>query len=107
MNRLARARHVLARRPWLYWLGVAALAAAAAWGAARGGAWVAAAGRGGGASGAVVVAPADLRPGDELAGHVEVRGRPGPMVPDGALPRVDGGAHARQHVSNGEILVRG
>ena len=28
MNPLARVRHVLARRPWLYWLGVAAVAGA-------------------------------------------------------------------------------
>jgi hypothetical protein len=107
MNPLARARHVLARRPWLYWLGVAVLAAAAAWGAARGAASVDAARRSWGTPRDVVVATADLAPGDGLAGRVEVRARPGPMVPDAALTRVDGAARARQHVSAGEILVRG
>jgi hypothetical protein len=106
MNPLARARHVLARRPWLYWLGVAVLAAAAAWGAARGASSVDAARRSWGTPRDVVVATADLAPGDALAGRVDVRSRPHPMVPDGAVTRIDPAARARQHVSAGEILVR-
>jgi hypothetical protein len=106
MNPLARARHVLARRPWLYWLGVAVLAATAAWGAARGAASVDAARRSWGTPRDVVVASADIAPGDALAGHVELRRRPRPMVPEGALTAIDAAAQARQHVSAGEIVVR-
>jgi hypothetical protein len=105
MNPLARARHVLARRPWLYWLAVALVAVGAAVAAARGAATVDAARRSWGSTREVVVATADLAPGDALAGHVEVRERPAPMVPADALSDLDGAARARQHVVAGEILV--
>jgi hypothetical protein len=106
MNPLARARHVLARRPWLYWAGVVALGAGAAVAAGRASASVDDARRQWGATREVVVATADLAPGDPLAGHVEVRSRPEPMVPAGAVTAFGPDAKARQHVSTGEILVR-
>jgi hypothetical protein len=105
MNPLARARHVLARRPWLYWLAVVLVAVAAAVAAARGAATVDAARRSWGTTREVVVATADLAPGDALAGHVELRARPTPMVPADALAEVDAAARTRQRVVAGEILV--
>jgi hypothetical protein len=106
MNRLARVRHVLARRPWLYWAAVVALAAGAALAAGHAAASVDDARRQWGATREVVVATADLAPGEALAGHVEMRRRPGPMIPNGALTTFEPAIRARQHVSTGEILVR-
>jgi hypothetical protein len=106
MNPLAKARHVLARRPWLYWAAVVALAAGAAVAAGHAAASVDDARRQWGATRDVVVATADLAPGDPLAGHVERRSRPGPMIPSAAVTTVEPTARARQHVSTGEILVR-
>jgi hypothetical protein len=106
MNPLARTRHVLARRPWLYWAAVVALAAGAALAAGDAAASVDDARRQWGATRDVVVATADLAPGDPLAGHVELRSRPGPMIPSGAVTTVEPAARARQRVSTGEILVR-
>jgi Flp pilus assembly protein CpaB len=107
MNPLARVRHVLARRPWLYWLAVLALAAGAGLVVAHAGASVDAARRNWGVTRDVVVASVDLAPGDPLAGHVEVRSRPGPMVPAAAITddELGDGARVRQHVGVGEILV--
>jgi hypothetical protein len=106
LNPLARARHVLARRPWLYWVAVVALAAGAALAAGHAAASVDDARRQWGATRDVVVATADLAPGDPLAGRVELSSRPGPMIPSGAVTTVEPTARARQHVSTGEILVR-
>jgi hypothetical protein len=106
MNPLARARHLLARRPWLYWAAIVALAAGAALAAGRAAASVDDARRQWGSTRDVVVATADLAPGDAVEGHVEVRSRPGPMIPAGAITTFEPGARARQHVSTGEILVR-
>ncbi len=105
MNPLARARHVLARRPWLYWSAVVALATGAGLVAAHAAAAVDDARRQWGATREVLVATAELAPGDALAGRVEVRSRPGPMIPSGAVTTVGPEAHARQHVEAGEILV--
>ena len=104
MNVVARARHVLARRPWLYWLAVALLGcgvaavvvdatsgierARLAWGQTRD----------------VLVATADVAPGDPVA--AERRALPGPMVPEAAVGDVSPRAVARQHVAVGEVLVR-
>ncbi len=97
----------MARRPWLYWLAVLTLAAGAGLVVARAGASVDAARRDWGATRDVVVASVDLAPGDPLAGHIEIRSRPGPMIPAAAVTDADelAGALARQHVGAGEILV--
>jgi hypothetical protein len=105
MNPLARLRHVLARRPWLYWLGVAAIAAAIGLIAVRAAASVDEARQRWGTTREVAVAIADLAPGDPLAGRVELRSRPLPMVPAAAVTELPDGARARQHVGTGEILV--
>ena len=59
MNPVARARHVLARRPWLYWSAVLALAAFAGWSVAAAAAGVDEARRAWGATRDVVVATDD------------------------------------------------
>jgi hypothetical protein len=105
MNPLARLRHVLARRPWLYWLGVAVIAMAIGLAAVRAAASVDDARARWGTTRDVAVATADLAPGDPLAGHAELRSRPLPMVPAGAVTELAADARARQHVSVGEILV--
>ena len=105
MNPLARLRHVLARRPWLYWLGVAAVAMAIGLVALRAAASVDEARRRWGTTREVAVALTDLAPGDPLRGHVELRSRPLPMVPAAALTELVDDARARQHVSVGEVLV--
>jgi hypothetical protein len=105
MHVLARARRALARHPWLYWLVVLAAGGAVALvlaAAARGvdearAAW--------GRTVPVVVATGSLAPGDLLAGAVEVRELPGPMVPPTALRTVPDDAVARQHVAPGEVVV--
>ena len=63
MNPVARARHVLARRPWLYWSAVLVLAAVAGWSVAAAAAGVDEARRAWGATRDVVVATDDLAPG--------------------------------------------
>jgi hypothetical protein len=105
MNPLARLRHVLARRPWLYWLGVAVIALAIGLLAVRAAASVDEARERWGTTREVAVAVSDLVPGDPLTGHVELRARPAPMIPAGAVTEVADGARVRQHVSVGEILV--
>lgn len=105
MHPVARLRHVLARRPWLYWSVVAALAGGIAVAAASAVAGVDDARRAWGATRSVVVAVADLAPGDPLTGHTELRAHPAPMVPSSALGAVPSGAIARQRVAAGEVLV--
>ena len=105
MNPVARARHVLARRPWLYWSAVLALAAAAGGAVAHGAARVDDARRSWGTSRDVLVATVDIAPGDDLATRTEVRARPLPVVPDATIGSVPAGATARQHIAAGEAVV--
>jgi hypothetical protein len=105
MNAVARVRHVLARRPWLYWLAALVLAAGAGLVVADAVAGVDAARRAWGTTRAVVVAADDVAPGQLLADHVEVRTRPEPMVPAGAVSELPSTAIARQHIAAGEMIV--
>ncbi len=105
MNLVARARHVLARHPSLYWIAVTALAAAGAAAVADATAAVDVARREWGADRPVLVATADVVPGEPLAGRVEAVHRPAPTVPDAALVEVPVGAVARQRIAAGEVLV--
>lgn len=105
MNPVARVRHLLARRPWLYWLAVAALATGVGAIAAHAVAGVEDARQAWGATTDVMVAISDIAPGEPVADHVETHPRPGPMVPAAAVADIEPGAVARQHISAGEIVV--
>lgn len=105
MNPQARVRHVLARRPWLYWLFVAAVAAGAGLVVADAASQVDAARRSWGSEQAVLVATADIAPGDRLADVVADRSLPNPMVPAAAVVTLDDDATARQHIGVGEVVV--
>ncbi len=104
MHVAARARLVLARRPWIYWVAVAVLAGLAAttvqgqissiaderarWGASR----------------TVVVATQHHEPGDPVV--AELTTLPVAAVSDGALDELPDGAVARQRVAAGEVVTR-
>ena len=105
MNPVARARHVLARRPWLYWSAVLVLAAGAGWAATAAAAGVDDARRAWGTTRDVLVATVDIAPGDELVTRTELRARPVPVVAQSAVGSLPPGAIARQHVAAGEALV--
>lgn len=105
MNPVARARHVLARRPWLHWSAVLVLAAGAGWAVAAGAAGVDDARRSWGTTRDVLVATADIAPGEDLATRTEVRARPVPVVAEATVDSLPAGAIARQHVAAGEALV--
>jgi hypothetical protein len=105
MNLVARVRHVLARRPWLYWLGVLVLAAIAGLVVAHAAARVDAARRAWGVTRPVVVARADVAPGEVLDHVTDVRALPGPMVPVDAVSDLPRDATARQRIAAGEIVT--
>jgi hypothetical protein len=105
MNPVARLRHVLARRPWLYWLGVLLLAAIAGLLVADAAARVDAARRAWGVTRPVVVAVADVAPGEILDGVTDAKDLPEPMVPDQALTELPARATARQRIAAGEIVT--
>ena len=105
MHPVARVRHVFARRPWLYWAVVVAIASGAALLTADAVAGVDEARRSWGATREVIVATVDIAPGQPLAGRTAPRPRPGPTVPGRALVTAASGAVARQHVVAGEVLV--
>jgi len=105
MNPLARVRHLLARRPWLYWLAVSSVAIACGLVAARAVAAVEDERQAWGSPRTVVVAAHDLAPGDALDGATLERAVPLPMVPPDALAAPPAGAVARQRVAAGEMLV--
>ncbi len=105
MDPMARLRHLLARRPWLYWLGVLAFASGAAVLVADAVAAVDEARREWGVERTVLVAGRDARPGEPLTGVVERRPLPAPMVPAGALGDAPPDAVFRQQVTAGEIVV--
>ena len=103
MHVAARARLVLARRPWIYWSLVACLAAAAA---LMIHAQVAALDRARvqwGATGTVLVADRAAGPGDPVAWRtVEL---PLAALPPGAIERWPEGGRLRQRIGEGEVLT--
>jgi hypothetical protein len=104
MHVAARARLVLARRPWIYWAVVAVLAGLAAatmqgqigsvaverdrWGTTR----------------TVLVSTDDLEPGDPVVAAPTAL--PIAALPDSALDELPDGAIVRQRVAAGEVLTR-
>jgi hypothetical protein len=105
MNPVAHLRHVLARRPWLYWLGVLLLSAIVGLLVADAAARVDAARRAWGVTRPVVVAVADVAPGEALDGVTSVKALPEPMVPNRAVTELPAQATARQRIDAGEILT--
>jgi hypothetical protein len=105
MNLVARVRHVLARRPWLYWSAVLLLAAIAGLVVADAAARVDAARRAWGVTRPVVVAVADVAPGEVLDDVTDVRALPEPMVPVDAVSELPAEATARQRIAAGEIVT--
>lgn len=102
---LAPLRRLLARRPWLYWAVVAALALLAGGLVAQAAARVEAAKEAWGTTRAVVVAVVDIGPGDSLADATEVRRLPAPLVPVDGVEELDPAATARQRIATGEMIV--
>lgn len=105
LRRLTRdARRLLARRPWIYWLAVGALAVAA---------YAAVAEHTDAADRAraewqtttrVLVATVAVAPGDPLDGATAARDWPATIAPPGALSDLPDGAVARQHLAPGDPL---
>jgi hypothetical protein len=105
MHPVARLRHVLARRPWLYWLAVLALAAAAGLVVADAAAGIDAARRSWGTTRPVAVTTVDVAPGETVSGRIAVRSVPEPMIPPDALEEVAPTAIARQRLAAGEMVM--
>jgi hypothetical protein len=103
MHVASRVRHVLARRPWIYWVVVTVLAGLAATAvraelnsiATERGRW--------GSTQTVMVASRPHEPGDPVVARAEAV--PLAALPDGALSEVADGAVVRQRVAGGEILT--
>jgi hypothetical protein len=105
MRHLAMVRRVLARRPWIYWTIVAAVAAGGATATmsvvrivdverAR---W--------GDTGTVLVASRDVEAGEPLDGLVAEHSYPKAMIPPGAVVSIERGMAARHRLAAGEIVV--
>jgi hypothetical protein len=103
MHVAARARLVLARRPWLYWLAVAVLAATVATHVHGASARSEEARQRWGATRSVLVASADLAPDGPI--EVERRDLPVAALPARPLTDLPPGARLRQRVGAGEVLT--
>ena len=103
MHVAARARLVLARRPWLYWLIVAVLAAVIALVVRERVVDLDDARRSWGDTRRVLVAAAPLEPGEPIV--VLTLDVPVALLPVGALEDLPDGASLRQRVSDGEVLT--
>ncbi len=105
MRQLAMVRRLLARRPWIYWTIVAAVAAGGAMATAsvvRGvddqrSRW--------GDTAVVLVATRDVTAGEPLAGLTAEHRYPIAMIPPGAVSSIEAGAAARHRLGAGEIVV--
>lgn len=103
MHVAARARLVLARRPWIYWLCVAALAAIVAWSVNDRLTAIERARDGWGATRTVLVADGPLEAGDTIVvRRVEL---PIAAVPEAALSELTPSARMRQRAADGEVLT--
>jgi hypothetical protein len=105
MNPVARTRHVLARRPWLYWIAVLLVAGITGLVVADAAAGIDEARRSWGTTQPVVVAAVDVAAGQALAELTEVRSLPAPMVPADAVDELPPAASARQRIAAGEIVI--
>jgi hypothetical protein len=103
MHVAARARLVLARRPWVYWALVAALAALAAATVHGETSSIAAERDRWGSTRTVLVARDQHEPGDPVA--ADLVALPIAAVPDDALTHAPSDARVRQRVAVGEVLT--
>jgi hypothetical protein len=103
MHVVARARLVLARRPWAYWALVAILAALAAATVQGEMTSIAAARDRWGSTRTVLVARHQLEPGDPIA--ADPVALPIAAIPEAALEEAPGGSLVRQRVAVGEVLT--
>lgn len=97
-------RRLLARRPWLYWLLVAAVAAGFAAEVARRSDAIDAERARWGESRIVLVAVRDVLPGDSLLDAVTKRELPVAMIPAAAISEIDRQV-ARQRIAAGEVIT--
>jgi hypothetical protein len=106
MRWMPRLRLLLARRPWIYWLTVAVLAATVAAAVASSAADLDRQRNAWGQTVTVFVANTALAPGDPIGGALSATKVPLAMIPDSALrDQPDPGATALQHIAPGEIVV--
>jgi hypothetical protein len=105
MRASVRVRHLLARRPWLYWLAVAVVAAAAGAVVANAMAAVAEQRRAWGTPQRVVVATRDAEAGEPVGLVAAIASWPAPMLPPSAVRVVDPAAVLRRPVADGEVIV--
>jgi hypothetical protein len=103
MHLVARVRWFLARRPWVYWLVVAAVAGFAALGAECAAAGIETARRSWGQQTTVWVTESAIDPGAPIAAHQ--REVPRAMAPADAVTSSPQAAIARQHIGTGEIIT--
>lgn len=104
MRHLAMVRRVLARRPWIYWTIVVAVAVAGAIATAsvlgavedERSRW--------GETAVVLVATRDVAAGEPLSGLTVERRYPVAMIPPGAITTLEPGAAARHGLGAGEIV---
>jgi len=103
MHVVARARLVLARRPWLYWAIVGALAAVLTTGVHHRLAALERARHDWGVTRSVLVAERTLEPGAAVA--VRTVDFPVALVPPGAVSALEPPVELRQRVGEGEVLT--
>jgi len=103
MQWMPRLRTLLARRPWIWWLGVALIAAALAASVAASVGRLDAARRTWGETASVVVAARDIAAGEPLVGEsVEL---PLALIPATSMTVVPPGSVAVQRLARGEVVV--
>jgi hypothetical protein len=102
---LVHVRRVLAKRPWLYWVGVGGVALLAAVIVSQAASGIDDAKAAWGEPHPVFVAVADVEPGTALGEVTQRREIPAPLVPAGAATEIEPGAVARQRIGRGEVLM--
>jgi hypothetical protein len=105
MRYLAMVRRVLARRPWIYWTIVAAVAGTGAMATASVLGTVDAERSRWGDTAVVLVATRGVAAGEPLSGLTVERRYPVAMIPPGAMASLEPGSAARHALGEGEIVV--
>jgi hypothetical protein len=105
MRWMPRLRLLLARRPWIYWLGVALLAAVVTLGVASSSAELDRQRAAWGRTTTVYTATRAINVGDALAGAVTAVDLPVAMIPETAVRDLPGSAVAVQRLAPGEVVV--